>query len=70
MSNSASGCLIRIDNYLDNLNKKKKELEFEITLLKEKESSIKVTLERQIDYEPMIAELKMKLEKIDKELNE
>jgi superfamily II DNA/RNA helicase len=69
MSNSASGCLIRIDNYLDNLNKKKKELEFEITLLKEKESSIKVTLERQIDYEPMIAELKMKLEKIDKELN-
>ena len=69
MSNSASGCLIRIDNYLDNLNKKKKELEFEITLLKEKESSIRVTLERQIDYEPMIAELKMKLEKIDKELN-
>ena len=70
MSNSASGCLIRIDNYLDNLNKKKKELEYEITSLKEKESSIKVTLERQIDYEPMIAELKMKLEKIDKELNE
>ena len=70
MSSSASGCLIRIDNYLDNLGKKRKELEFEITLLKEKVYSLKETLERQIDYEPKIVELKEKLEKIDKELNE
>ncbi len=70
MSNSASGSLIRIDNYFENLGKKKKELEYEIILLKEKEISIKEILEKQIDYEPMISELKEKLEKIDKELND
>ena len=70
MSNSASGCLIRIDNYLDNLGKKKKDLENEIAILKEKELSIKTALEKQVDYEPLILELKEKLEKIDKELQE
>ena len=70
MSNSVNGCLIRIDNYLDNIGKKKRELEQEIFLLKEKEKSIKLALESQIDYEPMIIELKKKLEEIDKELQD
>lgn len=68
MSNSSSGTLIRIDNYLENLGKKKKELENEILLLVEKEKSIKVALEKQIDYEPLMNKLKAQLEKLDKEL--
>ena len=70
LSNSNLGCLIRIDNYLDNLDKKKKELEKEMALLKEKQNSIKIALENQIDYGPSITELKDRLDKIDKELKE
>ena len=36
--------------------------------LREKEISIKTALDTQIDYEPLILDLKTKLEKIDKEL--
>ena len=68
MSNSALGYLIRIDNYLENLGRRKKEYEQEVSLLIEKEKSIKIALENQVDYEPMIMELRKKLEEIDKEL--
>ena len=68
VGNSVNGCLIRIDNYLDNLGKKQSELEQEIVMLKEKEKSIKAALATQIDYEPLISDLKERLEKLDKEL--
>ena len=68
VSNSAMGYLIRIDNYLENLGRKKKEFEQEVLMLLEKEKSIKIALDSQIDYEPLILELRKKLEEIDKEL--
>ena len=60
--------MIRIDNYLENLGRKKKEFEQEVLMLLEKEKSIKIALDSQIDYEPLILELRKKLEEIDKEL--
>ena len=67
-TNSSAGCLIRIDNYLDTLKKKKFEYENKIIELREREISIKTALDTQVDYEPIIVDLKEKLEKIDKEL--
>ena len=67
---SLSGCLLRVDNYLDNLKKKTEDLKEEVIKLKEKQISIKRTLEKQVDYAPLIQELKEKLDKIDKEMKE
>ena len=70
VSMSLSGCLLRVDNYLDNLKKKTEDLKEEVIKLKEKQISIKKTLEKQVDYAPLIQELKEKLDKIDKEMKE
>ena len=41
-----------------------------MNILKEKQNSIKIALEKQSDYGPLIEELRERLEKIDKELKE
>ena len=68
MSLSRIGCLIRIDNYLENLIEKAEEIAKQIELNKSKIDHLTKELEVELDYETKITKLQAKLDKLDKEL--
>lgn len=68
MSLSRIGCLIRIDNYLENLIEKAEEIAKQIEFNKSKIDHLTKELEVELDYETKITKLQAKLDKLDKEL--
>ena len=62
------GNLLRIDNYLDSLEKHLSDLNFELEKLKDKERDIRSELEKSENYTDMIDSYKNKIEELDKRL--
>lgn len=69
MSNSELGCITRIDNYLESMEKKYTKTLDDINNLKIREKTISEELKKENNYEELIEELMKELVKIDKELN-
>ena len=68
MSLSRVGCLIRIDNYLENISEKAEEIAKQIEFNKSKIENLTKELAVELDYESQIKKLQTKLDKLDKEL--
>lgn len=68
MSFSATGTLMRLDNFIDNISEHRNNLVNGLSNLKIRETEIKEELQTKDSYADIIEELKMELEKIDKEL--
>lgn len=68
MSFSETGTLVRLDNFIDNISEYRDNLVHGLSNLKIRESEIKEELQAKDSYADIIEELKMELEKIDKEL--
>ena len=68
MSFSETGTLVRLDNFIDNISEYRDNLVHGLSNLKIRESEIKEELQAKDSYADIIKELKMELEKIDKEL--
>lgn len=68
MSFFETGTLVRLDNFIDNISEYRDNLVHGLSNLKIRESEIKEELQAKDSYADIIEELKMELEKIDKEL--
>ena len=62
------GNLIRIENYLENLNKHHEKLKMGLCQMEDKERAIKAELAKDESYVDKILEYKKKLEDLDKKL--
>ncbi len=68
LGTSAVGVLVRIDNFLDGLNDYAEKLNGELKILMARERNLRIELSKKEDFTDRIAELKVALEKLDKEL--
>ena len=62
------GLLVRIDNYIDALPKKLKDLQEDLKKSRNRQASLKVELEKKEDYTEQIDEVQLELERLDKKL--
>lgn len=68
LGDTETGGLIRIDNYLDNLEKQLEKLKEGLTNLCGRQDALKVEITKKEDYVDMIEKIKQRLEKLDKRL--
>ena len=68
ISLAKAGIIVRIDNYLDNLQSALHKINTDLSANKNKVKFLKQELEKDVNFDEKIHALKVKLEKIDKEL--
>ena len=68
LGNTEVGCIIRIDNFLDNFEKHLNKLEEGLLNLKTREAYLKTELSKKEGYSGKIDELKKQLKKLDEQL--
>lgn len=68
LGDTETGGLIRIDNYLDNLEKQLEKLKEGLTNLCGRQDALKVEITKKEDYVDRIEKIKQRLEKLDKKL--
>lgn len=68
ISLAKAGIIVRIDNYLDNLQSALHKIKTDLSASRSKVQYLKQELEKDVNFDEKIHALKVKLEKIDKEL--